>query len=71
LQVDLNGDGSLEIVAVTHEYNLIVMRGKKVGKDGDGFVVANRLSAVSLRPDSFHSLHGQRPVSRQSAKLRT
>lgn len=57
----MNGDGSLEIVAVTHDHRLVVIKGRGVGRE-DGFVKAQLMAEVSLRPSGFHVLSGQAPV---------
>lgn len=60
-QVDLNGDGSLEVVAVTHDHRLVVLKGRGLSREG-GFAKAQLMADVTLRPSGIHTLNDPRPV---------
>ena len=61
-QVDLNGDGSLEVVTVTHDYSLQLIKPQPPGRAGDGFAPALVLAQVSLLPSKLSMGLDRRPV---------
>jgi hypothetical protein len=61
-QTDLNGDGSLEVVVVTHDYSLQLLKPQPPGRAGDGFAHAGVLAQVSLLPSKISIGVDRRPV---------
>jgi len=64
-QVDLNGDGSLEVVSLTHDYNLQLLKPQPPGRAGEGFAPATVAAQVSLLPKKISIGLDRRPVSCQ------
>lgn len=61
--VDLNGDGSLEVVSVTHEYNLQLLKPQPPGRAGEGFAPATVVAQVSLLTNKISMGMDRRPVA--------
>ncbi|KAI8476096.1 MAG: hypothetical protein J3K34DRAFT_285487 [Monoraphidium minutum] len=61
--VDLNGDGGLEVVVVTHDYNLQLIKPQPPGRAGEGFAPAEVLAQVSLLPGKISIGLDRHPVA--------
>eukprot|EP00803_Ostreobium_quekettii_P002515 evm.model.scf_113.4 EVM.evm.TU.scf_113.4 scf_113:72029-79810(+) len=61
--IDLNGDGSLEVIAATHDCRIQVLKPRGVGREGDGFAKAQIMAEQSLLPDRVHIVSGRRAVA--------
>jgi hypothetical protein len=61
-QTDLNGDGSLEVVALTHDYTLQLLKPQPPGRAGEGFAPAAVVAQVSLLPAKISIGLDRRPV---------
>lgn len=60
--MDLNGDGSLEVVALSHDYTLHLIKPAPAGRAGDGFAAAGVAASVSLLPAKVAIGLDRRPV---------
>lgn len=64
-QCDLNGDGSLEVISVTHDHMLQLLKPQPPGRAGDGFAPATVVAQVSLLPQKISIGSDRRPVRRR------